>query len=55
VVETRDHLGGFSGPAELAIYAELPDATVEAVRDRLLFLGGEPEPEPEVARTRSGR
>jgi hypothetical protein len=43
VVETRDHLCGFSGPAELAVYAELPDATVEAVRDRLLFLGGEPE------------
>jgi hypothetical protein len=43
VVETRDRLGGFSSPAELAVYAELPDATVEAVRDRLLFLGGEPE------------
>ena len=43
VVEARDHLGGFSSPAELAVYAELPDATVEAVRDRLLFLGGEPE------------
>jgi hypothetical protein len=43
VVETRGQLGAFSGPAELAVYAELPDATVEAVRDRLLFLGGEPE------------
>jgi len=43
VVEARDHLGGFSSPAELAVYAELPEATVEAVRDRLLFLGGEPE------------
>jgi hypothetical protein len=43
VVEKRDRLGGFSGPAELAVYAELPDATVEAVRDRLLFLGREPE------------
>jgi hypothetical protein len=40
VVETRDRLGGFSSPAELAVYAELPEATVEAVRDRLLFLGG---------------
>ena len=43
VVEARDHLGGFSSPAELAVYAELPEATVEAIRDRLLFLGGEPE------------
>ena len=43
VVEARDHLGGFSGPAELAVYAELPEAAVEAVRDRLLFCGGEPE------------
>jgi hypothetical protein len=43
VVEARDHLGGFSSPAELAVYAELPETTVEAVRDRLLFLGGEPE------------
>jgi hypothetical protein len=43
VVEVRDHLGAFSGPAELAVYAELPEATVEAIRDRLLFLGGEPE------------
>jgi hypothetical protein len=43
VVEARGHLGGFSSPAELAVYAELPEATVEAVRDRLLFLGGESE------------
>ena len=27
VAQTRDHLGGFSGPAELAVYAELSDAT----------------------------
>jgi len=40
VVETRDRLGRFTSPAELAVYAELPEATVEAVRDRLLFLGG---------------
>jgi DNA uptake protein ComE-like DNA-binding protein len=39
VVEARTQLGRYSSPAELAIYAELPDATVEAVRDRLLFLG----------------
>jgi hypothetical protein len=39
VVEARTQLGRYSSPAELAVYAELPDATVEAVRDRLLFLG----------------
>jgi helix-hairpin-helix protein len=44
VVETRDRLGRFTNPAELAVYAELPEATVEAVRDRLLFLGGGTEP-----------
>jgi hypothetical protein len=44
VVEARDRLGRFSSPAELAVYAELPDATVEAVRDRLLVLGGGAEP-----------
>jgi DNA uptake protein ComE-like DNA-binding protein len=43
VVETREQLGRFSGPAELAVYAELPEATVEALRDRL-FLGGVVEP-----------
>jgi hypothetical protein len=43
VMEARDHLGGFSSPAEFAVYAELPEATVEAVGDRLLFLGGGPE------------
>ena len=37
---------GFSGPAELAVCAEHPGATAEAVRDRLLF-GGEPERSPE--------
>ena len=37
VVATRAQLGRFSSPAELAVYAELPDATVEAARDRLLF------------------
>jgi len=50
----RDKLGGFSGPAELAVYAELLEASVEAVRDRLLF-GGEPERSPEVARAWPGR
>jgi hypothetical protein len=40
VVGTRAELGRFSSPAELAVYAELADGTVEAVRDRLLFLDG---------------
>jgi len=39
VVEARERLGRFGSPAELEVYAELPDTTVEAVRDRLLFLG----------------
>jgi hypothetical protein len=39
VLEARERLGRFGSPAELEVYAELPDATVEAVRDRLLFLG----------------
>jgi hypothetical protein len=39
LVETRAQLGRFSSAAELTVYAELPDATVEAVGDRLLFLG----------------
>ena len=39
VVEARERLGRFGSPAELEVYAELPDATVEAVRERLLFLG----------------
>jgi len=55
VVEARDHLGGFSGPAELAVFAELPEATVEAVRDRLLFLVSEVERYVEVARRWPGR
>jgi hypothetical protein len=40
VIGARERLGRFGSPAELEVYAELPDATVEAVRDRLLFLGG---------------
>jgi hypothetical protein len=32
VVEARAQLGRYSSPAELAVYAELPDAAVEAVR-----------------------
>jgi hypothetical protein len=38
VVAMRVQLGHFSSRAELTVYAGLPDATVEAVRDRLLFL-----------------
>jgi DNA uptake protein ComE-like DNA-binding protein len=39
VVETRDRVGGFGGPEELAAFAELPEATVRILGDRLLFLG----------------
>jgi hypothetical protein len=38
VVAMRAQPGHFSSQAELAVYAELPDAPVEAVHDRLLFL-----------------
>jgi DNA uptake protein ComE-like DNA-binding protein len=38
VVEARDRLGGFSGPEELTAFAELPEATVKVLGDRLLFL-----------------
>jgi hypothetical protein len=38
VIEARSRLGGFTGPAEACAYAEIPDATIEALRDRLLFL-----------------
>ena len=39
MLETRERLGRFGSPAELEVYAELPDTTGEAVSDRLLFLG----------------
>jgi DNA uptake protein ComE-like DNA-binding protein len=39
VVEARDRIGRFSGPEELAAFAELPEATVRILGDRLLFLG----------------
>jgi hypothetical protein len=39
VAEARERLGRFASPAELEVYAELPEATVEALRERLLFLG----------------
>jgi hypothetical protein len=38
VVEARDRLGGFNSPTELCAYADVPDATVDVLRDRLLFL-----------------
>ena len=39
VVDARERLGGFTSPAELAAFTELPEATVAALGDRLLFLG----------------
>jgi hypothetical protein len=41
VVQTRERLGGFAGPEELVGFTELSEATVNAVRDRLLFLPGD--------------
>jgi DNA uptake protein ComE-like DNA-binding protein len=38
VVEARERLGGFAGPEELIGFSELSEATVNALRDRLLFL-----------------
>jgi DNA uptake protein ComE-like DNA-binding protein len=37
VVEARVRLGGFAGPQELIAGSGLPEATVNAVRERLLF------------------
>jgi hypothetical protein len=42
VVDARERLGGFTSPAELAAFTELPEATVAALGDRLLFLGQRP-------------
>ena len=38
VVEARERLGGFSSAAELCAFAEVPDAALDPVQDRLLFL-----------------
>jgi len=41
VVEARERLGGFSGADELYAFAEVPEATVDLLRERLLFLQGD--------------
>jgi hypothetical protein len=38
VVEARERVGGFSSAAELCAFAEVPDATIDTVQERLLFL-----------------
>jgi hypothetical protein len=38
VVEARERLGGFSSAAELCVFAEVPDATIDPVQERLVFL-----------------
>jgi len=57
VAETRERLGGLTGPEELVGFSELSEGTVNAVRERLLFLADgvdvsappkpEAQPEPE--------
>ena len=41
VIEARDRLGGFSSAAELCAFAEIPDATIDPVQERLLFLAAD--------------
>jgi DNA uptake protein ComE-like DNA-binding protein len=41
VVEARGRLGGFSSAEEVCVFAEVPDATVERLRDRLLFFAAD--------------
>ena len=41
VVETRDRLGGFSSAEEVCAFAEVPDTTFDALRERLLFLAAD--------------
>ena len=41
VVEARERLGGFSSAAELCAFAEVPDATIDPVQERLLFLAAD--------------
>lgn len=38
VVEAREHLGGFAGADDLGIFASLPPATLDRVRDRVIAL-----------------
>jgi hypothetical protein len=52
VVQARERLGGYAGPQELVASGELPEATVNTLRDRMLFLAGDldastpPQPQP---------
>jgi hypothetical protein len=41
VVEARERLGGFSSVGEVCAFAEVPDATIDVLRERLLFLAAE--------------
>lgn len=41
VVEARERLGGFSSAAELCAFTEIPDATIDPVQERLLFLAAD--------------
>jgi hypothetical protein len=41
VVEARERLGGFSSAEEVGAFAEVPDATVDVLGDRLLFLAAD--------------
>ena len=41
VIEARERLGGFSSAAEMCAFAEIPDATLDPVQDRLLFLAAD--------------
>jgi DNA uptake protein ComE-like DNA-binding protein len=41
VVEGRERLGGFSSAAELCAFTEIPDATIDPVQERLLFLAAD--------------
>ncbi len=38
VVDARERLGGFCSAAELCAFAEVPDASIDVVRERLVFL-----------------
>jgi hypothetical protein len=41
VVEARERLGGFSSAAELCAFAEIADATIDPVQERLLLLAAD--------------
>jgi hypothetical protein len=48
-IEARDRLGGFSSPEEVRAFAEVPDATVDVLPDRLIFLALPPDRRPGVS------